>query len=203
MPINPISQAALRNLGQACGQTVGRFALSWDRCFLSLVLILATIMLSTIVHARSLNAAGEREIARCIRLAADGKPWLEKTLWGLRDQEGGWTGARVLNSNGSHDLGPLQVNSWWAGKLASATGRSADQIRWWLTHDACFNVAAARWIFLSGLMATGSYWKAVGVYHSPTLWRQQRYSEAVSQHLQRRYGKTVFAGSAAIRPDRP
>ncbi len=114
-------------------------------------------------------------------------------MWGLRDQEGGWIGAEVPNSDGSHDLGPLQVNSWWVEKLAAATARPARQVRWWLIHDACFNVAAARWIFLSGLRATGDYWKAVGVYHSPTPWRQRWYADAVAGKLRRRYGKDVFA----------
>jgi hypothetical protein len=113
-------------------------------------------------------------------------------LWGLRDQEGGWLGAEVLNSNGSHDLGPLQVNSWWVEKLAAATGRPEQQVRWWLIHDACFNVAAARWIFLSGLRVTGDYWKAIGVYHSPTAWRQARYATSVAGHLRRRFGADVF-----------
>jgi hypothetical protein len=134
----------------------------------------------------------EPELRRCIAAASQGRPWLEKTLWGLRDQEGGWLGAEVLNSNGSHDLGPLQVNSWWVEKLAAATGRPEQQVRWWLIHDACFNVAAARWIFLSGLRVTGDYWKAIGVYHSPTAWRQARYATSVAGHLRRRFGADVF-----------
>lgn len=138
----------------------------------------------------------ELELARCITVAADGKPWLERTLWGLRDQEGGWIGAEVRNTNGSHDLGPLQVNSWWVSKLSAATGRPASHIRWWLRNDACFNVSAARWIFLSGLAVTGDYWKAVGVYHSPTDWRQRRYAWQVAAKLRRRYGSNVFSPSS-------
>jgi len=53
-------------------------------------------------------------------------------------------------------------------------------------------VEAARWIFLSGLAITRDYWKAVGVYHSPTGWRQQRYMSSVVGHLQRRFGKEIF-----------
>lgn len=139
--------------------------------------------------------AQEELLTACIRRAADGRPWLEKTLWGLRDQEGGWIGARVANRDGSHDLGPLQVNSWWVPKLAKLIGRPADHVRWWLTYDACFNVEVARWIFLSGLAVTRDYWKAVGLYHSPTMWRQRRYAVSVSAHLKRRFGSQVFAAS--------
>lgn len=144
------------------------------------------------VQARG-TREGEGRIAECIRQAADGRPWLEKALWGLRDQEGGWLGAEVRNTNGSHDLGPMQINSWWVPKMAGLVGRSQADVRVWLMHDACFNAAAARWIFLSALRATGDFWKAVGVYHSPTAWRQRRYALSVAQHMQRRFGSDTFA----------
>ncbi|WP_369679300.1 lytic transglycosylase domain-containing protein [Sphingopyxis sp. GW247-27LB] len=142
--------------------------------------------------ARAPVATANAEIARCIRSAAHGKPWLERTLWGLRDQEGGWIGAAVVNSNGTHDLGPLQINSSWVPKIAALVRRSETHVRHWLQNDACFNAEAARWIFLSGLALTGDYWKAIGVYHSPTAWRQARYATSVAAHLQKRFGKTIF-----------
>lgn len=147
--------------------------------------------------SRDRNVEEEARIAACIRHAADGRPWLEKTLWGLRDQEGGWVGAEVVNRDGSHDLGPMQINSWWVSRVANLTGRPAQHIRYWLIHDACFNVDVARWIFLSGLVATGDYWKAIGIYHSPTSWRQRRYTGGVIRYLQRRFGTAIFARSCA------
>jgi hypothetical protein len=136
---------------------------------------------------------GEGRIAACIRQVAHGQPWLEKTLWGLRDQEAGWLGAAVRNTNGSHDLGPLQINTWWVPKIAELVGRSQADVRTWLMHDPCFNAGAARWIFLSALKDTGDFWKAVGVYHSPTGWRQRRYASSVAHHLERRFGRDIFA----------
>ncbi|MDE1916744.1 MAG: lytic transglycosylase domain-containing protein [Sphingomonadales bacterium] len=146
---------------------------------------------------------GEPEVEACIRQAAQGSLWLEKTLWGLRDQEAGWIGADVLNTNGTHDLGVLQVNSAWVPRLSNLTGRSADQVRTWLRFDPCFNAQAARWIFLSALNQTKDFWKAVGVYHSPTAWRQQRYMLSVAGHLRRRFGEQLFLASqdsGSIRP---
>nr|WP_188065560.1 lytic transglycosylase domain-containing protein [Sphingobium sp. KCTC 72723] len=139
------------------------------------------------------NTIDEQIVATCIARSAAGRGWLAKTLWGLRDQEGGWIGAEVANSDGSHDLGPLQVNSWWVPRLATITGRPERHVRHWLKQDACFNVEAARWIFLSGLATTRDYWKAIGVYHSPTGWRQQRYTSSVLVHLRRRFGASLFA----------
>lgn len=144
------------------------------------------------VSAKSLKVVEERLIGSCIRKAALGQPWLEKTLWGLRDQEAGWLGAEIRNSNGSHDLGPMQINSWWVPRIAIRVHRSEAQVRNWLRFDACFNAEAARWVFLSGLRSTGDYWTAVGLYHSPTQWRQRRYRNAVAQHLRGRFGANVF-----------
>lgn len=142
--------------------------------------------------AKSGSSSRETEVAICIRKAAQGKAWLERTLWALRDQEGGWIGASVANTNGTHDLGPLQVNSWWVPRIAELVNRPEQHVRFWLQNDACFNAEAARWIFLSGLAVTGDYWKAVGVYHSPTGWRQARYARSVATHLRKRYGDAIF-----------
>jgi hypothetical protein len=160
-------------------------------------LFMVGLVQSPEVHAAQQQAAAERIVAGCIARSAAGRGWLEKTLWGLRDQEGGWIGAEVRNRDGSHDLGPLQVNSWWVPKLAAVTRRPAADVRRWLTHDACFNVDAARWIFLSGLTLTRDYWKAVGVYHSPTVWRQRHYARSVASKLQGRFGANVFVSGEA------
>ncbi|WP_369405236.1 lytic transglycosylase domain-containing protein [Sphingobium abikonense] len=134
----------------------------------------------------------EPEVARCIRQAARGQSWLEKTLWGLRDQEAGWIGAEILNRNGSHDLGPLQINSWWVPRIAALLSRRENEVRRWLQFDPCFNAEAARWIFLDALKMSGSYWKAMGIYHSPNGARQRRYAALVAIHLQKRFGSDVF-----------
>jgi len=134
----------------------------------------------------------DRQLAVCIERTARGRPWLARTLWGLRDQEGGWVGASVRNDDGSDDLGPLQVNSWWASRISAVINRDPADVRRWLRDDACFNVDAARWIFLSMLAVTRDYWKAVGAYHSPIGWRQERYAIAVRDRLSARFGKSIF-----------
>ncbi len=156
---------------------------------------LAPLLLGLIAvpaHGRNIDTGEERLIAACIRRAAGGRIWLERTLWGLRDQEGGWIGAEVANRDGSRDLGPLQVNSQWVRKIAARTRREDSDVRRWLTHDACFNVNAARWIFLSALKASGDYWRAVGIYHSPINWRQRRYASLVARRLSGRFGPEIF-----------
>lgn len=142
------------------------------------------------VHAAPISSAQyDLDVARCIKQAARGRLWLEMTLWGLRDQEAGWIGAEVANRNGTYDLGVLQINSTWLPRLARLVRRSEAQVRAWLVYDPCFNVSAARWIFLSSLYQCDDFWRAVGIYHSPTVWRQRRYVIGVAGHLRRRYGR--------------
>jgi len=180
----------------------GRAAVVWiaDRRWIciAILVLMAALPFEGAVAARPL----EPEVARCIRQAARGQPWLEKTLWGLRDQEAGWIGAEILNSNGSHDLGPLQINSWWVPRIAVLLSRREGEVRRWLQFDPCFNAEAARWIFLDALRTGGSYWKAVGIYHSPNGARQRRYAALVAVHLHKRFGADVF-GRRLVRLARP
>lgn len=122
----------------------------------------------------------EKAIDQCIHRAASGRPWLAQTLRALRRQEGGWIGAEVRNADGSVDLGPMQVNSWWVPRIARLINRSEPQVRSWLRDDPCFNVDAARWIFLSALHDAKDFWRAVGIYHSPTRWRQMKYAKGIA-----------------------
>lgn len=176
----PIPSAARRRRSSAATRTLTLATLVW--------------ILSNSTPASATARSSDGEIARCIARAADGKDWLEKSLWGLRDQEGGWTGAEIANANGSHDLGPLQINSLWVPKIAAVLRQPEQDVRAWLKSDACFNAAVARWIFLSALRSTGDYWAAIGVYHSPTAWRQRRYALSVADHLTRRFGPAIFGG---------
>lgn len=162
----------------------GRF---WIVVALGLIFVVSPAQAAPVTPIRY-----EPEVANCISQAAQGSEWLEKTLWALRDQEAGWVGAEIANINGTHDLGVLQVNSAWIPRISQMVGRSAAQVRSWLVHDPCFNAEVARWIFLSALGHEQDYWKAVGVYHSPTAWRQRLYATSVVAHLRRRYGETVF-----------
>ena len=161
------------------------------------MLAVPALLAPTPAAAKRGGPAEEAEIARCIRIAARGHAWLEKTLWGLREQEGGWVGAEIANTNGTHDLGPLQINTWWVPRIARLIDRPEHQVRHWLRDNACFNAEAARWIFLTGLEGTGDFWKAVGAYHSPTAWRQRAYAVKVATHMRAKFGPDVFGTNGA------
>jgi hypothetical protein len=166
-------------------------------------LVLGLLAASPAESAPLTSIYTKQVVGSCIRAAAGNRPWLEKTLWGLYDQERGWAGAEIANRDGTFDLGPLQINTSWVTVIASLLKRDSRDVRRWLRDDSCFNVRVAAWIFLTGYSHPGGYWRAVGAYHSPTRWRARAYAAGVADNLRTRFGRDVFqARGDAQRVDR-
>jgi hypothetical protein len=151
-----------------------------------LAFVSAIALSSAAIASPSVRSDDARRIGVCIHTSARGHIWLERTLWALRDTEGGWIGAAVLNRDGSYDLGPMQVNNWWIPKLARMLDSQEDRIATWLRDDPCFNIEVARWIFLSSLSQAKDYWTAVGLYHSRNVHLQAAYAHDVWARYKRR-----------------
>lgn len=102
--------------------------------------------------------------------------------------EGGRPGTVSPNTNGSYDMGVMQVNSIWLPKLA-AMGITKHEI----IYNACQNVMVGTWI-LAGYMKhyigadglksawedPGAFWRAVGDYNSHTPAYNHQYQKRVS-----------------------
>jgi soluble lytic murein transglycosylase-like protein len=103
-----------------------------------------------------------------------------RVLPAIQAVEGGSVGVVSRNTNGSADLGVMQVNTLWVGPLAAATGLPQAEVRARLTGDACFNIAAAAAILRVYLNAEhGDLMRAVGDYHSHTPARNTAYQSRV------------------------
>jgi soluble lytic murein transglycosylase-like protein len=87
----------------------------------------------------------------------------------IQRAEGGWIGAAQPNTDGSHDLGLMQVNTRWVPPLAHATGLPPQTVALRLMLEPCFNITAAAAI-LRGYIDEehGNVWQAIGDYHSHT-----------------------------------
>jgi hypothetical protein len=81
------------------------------------------------------------------------------------------------NSNGSYDVGLMQINSTWAASIGKE--------RWKLLGDACFNTKTGAWILAGCMNKYGYTWKAIGCYNSQTPGKRDRYSKMVFDQLQR------------------
>lgn len=74
------------------------------------------------------------------------------------------------------DVGIMQVNRWWFEKYGEPYEKGL---------DLCFNVDFGARILAMAIKDHGFTWKAVGVYHSPTGWRQSRYTQRIFGRLER------------------
>lgn len=78
-------------------------------------------------------------------------------------QEHGRLGQKQANRNGSYDMGPMQVNSYWLPTLRRYGVEESHML-----HHGCYNLAVGTWILrYEQARNPGDLWRAVGRYHSP------------------------------------
>jgi hypothetical protein len=118
-------------------------------------------------------------IAACLMLASQTYSVPPAVMVGIYKAEGGKVGQEVLNTNGSYDLGPMQINTIWLPELAKKWGVSKATARRWVKDDACTNVSVSAWILRSHLNETGSLSQAIAHYHSRTPKHGTRYKKRV------------------------
>lgn len=105
----------------------------------------------------------------CMALVASIYQLPPRVLPTIQAIEGGRPGLVARNSNGSEDLGVMQVNTLWLPALSRYTGLPEAAVRDRLIHRACFNIAAAGAILRTYLdAADGDLMRAIGNYHSHT-----------------------------------
>lgn len=100
-------------------------------------------------------------------------------LVGIYKAEGGKVGQQVSNTNGSYDLGPMQINTIWVPELAKKWGVKEEVAKKWVRDDACTNVGVAAWILKGHLDETGNLSQAIAHYHSRTPKHGTRYKKRV------------------------
>ena len=128
--------------------------------------------------------AASKILAACLMLASQTYSVPPAVLVGIYKAEGGKVGQEVKNTNGSYDLGPMQINTIWMPELADKWGVSEETARKWVRDDACTNVGVSAWILKGHLDETGSLSKAIAHYHSRTPRHGTRYKKRVVEILQ-------------------
>ncbi|MDT7949956.1 MAG: lytic transglycosylase domain-containing protein [Acetobacteraceae bacterium] len=116
----------------------------------------------------------------CMALVAQIYALPPRVLPSIQHVEGGQPGLVHTNSNGSQDLGIMQINTIWLPYLSAYTHLSPAEVRERLLGRACFNIAAAGLIMRLCLDETGGdLLRAVGNYHSHTAQLNQAYQAQV------------------------
>jgi hypothetical protein len=99
-----------------------------------------------------------------------------RVLPSIQAVEGGQPGLVHLNTDGSQDLGVMQVNTSWVQPLARQTGMAPAEAQRRLLTDGCFNITVAGAIMRIYLNeAHGNLLLAVGYYNSHTPLLAQAY----------------------------
>jgi hypothetical protein len=105
---------------------------------------------------------------RCMIVVASVYGLPPRALPAIQAVEGGAIGVVHHDSDGTDDLGVMQVNSIWIDPLARVAHMRPAAVRARLIGDACFNIAAAGAILRAYLGATHDLMLAIGDYHSHT-----------------------------------
>ncbi len=123
--------------------------------------------------------AATKILAACIMMAAQTHDVPPALLVGIYKAEGGKVGQEVKNTNGSYDLGPMQINTIWMPELAKHWGVSKEAARKMVRDDPCTNVDVAAWILRRHLTKTRNLSKALEYYHSKTPKFGKKYKKRV------------------------
>ena len=111
--------------------------------------------------------ADEAMIEGCLTAAAELHHVPAGVLVLLMSVEAGRLGEVSQHTNGTVDIGPMQVNDTWVPKIAGHWGASDDAAYRALRDNFCANVEGGAWILRQALdEAHGDLWKGVALYHS-------------------------------------
>jgi soluble lytic murein transglycosylase-like protein len=107
-------------------------------------------------------------LAVCIFAAAQTYVVPPSVILGILTVEGGRIGQAVQNTNGTYDLGPMQINTIWIPQLANYWGVDQKTALHAVKNDACINIGVGAWILRQKMNETGSLSMGIAHYHSAT-----------------------------------
>jgi hypothetical protein len=142
--------------------------------------------------------ADKAMIEGCLKAAAELHHVPAGVLVLLINVEAGRLGAVSPNTNGTVDIGPMQVNDTWVAKIAGHWGASREAAYRALRDNFCANVEGGAWILKQALdEAHGDLWEGVALYHSHAPIHKLEYMRLVYGQAMRlkRQATREFAGA--------
>ena len=132
--------------------------------------IVAGVMFAQVAYGQAYNACFE-QAAKRYRVPAQ----ILRSI--SRIESGGNPAAFNRNSNGSWDIGHMQINSAWLPTLARY-GITKDHLT-----NSCVNTHVGAWILANNFQRMGYGWSAVGAYNAKSPDKAAAYARKVAANL--------------------
>ena len=130
------------------------------------ILIAVTLLLGSQAHAL------------CFKEAAERYKVSETLLRAIAKTESNFNAkASNINTNGTEDIGVMQINSSWLPTLKQF-GIGREELK-----QACTNVNVGAWIMAKNIEQHGDTWRAVGAYNARSPSKQAVYIQKVWRNL--------------------
>ena len=131
-------------------------------------------------------AAEQSTIDRCVRAASSHFKIHPKVIKSIIAVEGGKIGTMSKNSNGTYDMGIMQINTIHLPDIK----RKFPRIGWKeVAYQPCINIGIGSWILHQRLSETDNFWKGVGNYHSKTPKYRKRYLKKIYKAYKKELAK--------------
>ncbi len=114
----------------------------------------------------------------CWEVAASRYQLSSALLYAIARTESGLNPQAIgRNTNGSRDIGLMQINSAWLPTLASHGIGERD------LYEPCTNIHVGAWILAGNVSRLGYTWEAVGAYNAASPALRRNYVEKVRRYL--------------------
>jgi len=101
-------------------------------------------------------------------------------LWAIAKVESNFNPFAInRNSNGTYDIGIMQINSSHIPNLKKVGLKDERQL--W---EPCYNIYVGAWVLSHCINQHGYTWEAVGCYNARTQWKRVKYSNKVYKALE-------------------
>lgn len=153
----------------------------------TLLAALSLVAAIGVPHAQAQTAPSFTELTpHCLAEAANLQHLPITIILAVMKTEGGHVGSEVRNRDGSHDLGPMQINDrTWLPVLSNMhfdgdRAMARQQVR----DNGCYNVNVGAWIFKKYLVeANGDFATAIGYYNSHNPGPMHAYQQRVAKNF--------------------
>ena len=140
-------------------------------------------MFSNIIQGETPESQSNKKppvLAQCIVWASNSYDVPTEVMLGIMYVEGGRVGQAVgPNTNGTYDLGLMQVNSLWVPQLAKLWHTDYTTAYNSVRDGGCENVYVGAWILKQSIVAAGNLYNGIAYYHSATKGLGEDYARKV------------------------